>query len=92
MLDFGTAINIYKQMTIKKRILKVKPETSMLVICMLVTETGIEIESMSQDTNGTKLYFRCTETQWITLGKLLDEIGNEKMQEEVDRISKLFQE
>ena len=92
MIDFSTALNIYKAATTKKRTLKVKPETSILTVCMMMIEVGIEDYTIRPESDGTNVYLNCTESQWLVLGKLLDAVKEGKMNEQMESLSKFFKE
>ncbi len=90
-MNIGSALEVYKAITTKKRILKVKETTSILAVCVTITEVGINDFKVRADDTGTKIYLTCTEAQWTLLKDLLDRINsNDMMQETFEEMGKLI--
>lgn len=59
----------------KKRTVKVKEDTSMLVVIAILNQAGVMIDGryeLTQFSDGTKIEFLATDTQWYIIKMLLD--------------------
>lgn len=73
MVDISRALKYYKSLTYKKRILKVRPDTSLLMVAIALMENGIVDYTMKVQDGYSIIYMMCSETQWNLLNKVLDD-------------------
>ena len=62
----------------KKRTVRVKEDTSMLVVMAILNQAGVMIDGryeLTRLSDGTKIVFLATDTQWYIIKMLLDNKG-----------------
>jgi len=83
MVDISRALDYYKSLTYKKRILKVKSDTPLFMVAIAFMEVGIVDYTMKVQDGYDIIHMMCSETQWKMLSRILDDPDFRKSIEEM---------